>query len=63
MPRKAKDYKFLSIKLDRETHERLDLYCEIEGRTKTVVVERLLKEFLDRYDKENPDHKSDFHIT
>ena len=62
MPRKAKDFKFLSIKLDRNTHERLEHYCEIEGRTKTVVVERLLKDFLDRYDQLNPEHKSDLHI-
>ena len=62
MPRKGKDFKFLSIKLDRKTSERLEEYCELEGRTKTIVVERLLKDFLDRYDKENPEHKSNFHM-
>lgn len=53
MPRKPKDYRFFSVKLDRGIYERLERYCEIEDRTKTAAVERILRMFLDDYDKRN----------
>ena len=43
MPRKPKDYKFLSVKLDHQINDRFEIYCEIEGRTKTTALERILK--------------------
>ena len=53
MPRKPKDYKFLSIKLDHQINDRFERYCDIEGRTKTTAIERILKAYLDEYDKNN----------
>lgn len=55
MPRKPKDYKFLSVKLDRTIHDRFEIYCEVEGRTKTTSLERILKHYLDEYDQEHDD--------
>jgi len=43
------------MKLDRTLHDRLEAYCQIEGRTKTIVVERVLKAFLDEYDENHKD--------
>lgn len=53
MPRKPKDYKFLSVKLDRHISDRFETYCDIEGRTKTTALERILKAYLDEYDSKN----------
>jgi len=53
MPRKPKDYKFFSIKLDRTIYERLERYCEIEDRTKTAAAERIFRQFLDDYERNN----------
>ena len=50
MPRPKKDYRVLNAKLDKTISDRLEKYCELEGRTKTTSVERILKEYLDDYD-------------
>ena len=55
MPRKPKDYKLLSVKLDRTLHDRLEVYCDVEGRTKTTSIERILKKYLDEYDQKHGD--------
>lgn len=46
MPRKAKDFEYLSCKLDREVSEKLTDFCEKTSRTKTAALEMILKEYL-----------------
>lgn len=51
MARPKKDGEFLHCFIDKELSKRLTQYAEEMGQTKTVAVERLLKEALDK--KEN----------
>lgn len=46
MPRQAKDFEYLSCKLDREISEKLTDFCERTARTKTAALEMILKEYL-----------------
>lgn len=48
MPRQKKDYIPLHIKMDTNLMKRLEDYCEKAGQTKTLAIERIVKEFLDR---------------
>lgn len=50
MPRKKKEGKFLNIKLCADVYDRLENYSEELGQTKTIAVERILREHFDRYD-------------
>lgn len=50
MPRKKKEGKFLNIKLCADVYDRLESYSEELGQTKTIAVERILREHFDRYD-------------
>ena len=56
MPRAKKDAKVLNIKLDRGIYDRLDQFCEETGMTKTVALERILNQYLDRY-KQKPEEE------
>lgn len=56
MPRQKKDGKFVNFYIDRELAERFDRYADDRGQTKTVALERILKEYLDAYDQH---HKID----
>lgn len=49
MHKPKKDGKSLNCNIDRLLHERLEEYCEEVGQTKTVAVERILKQYLDKY--------------
>lgn len=51
MPRKPKDYEFFSVRLDREISQRFAAFCKETSRTKTMALEMILKEYLDKYDK------------
>ena len=49
--RKKKDSVNVSMRLDRETWDRLRNYAEDRGQSYTVATERILQKFLDQ----NPD--------
>jgi len=49
MPKQKKDVKTLNCNIERSLHERLESYCDYVGQTKTMAVERILKQFLDEY--------------
>ena len=51
MPRHKKDAKPITFRMDRETADRLEKYADIMGQTKTIAVERILKEHFDCYDE------------
>ena len=46
--RKKKDSVNVSMRLDRETWDRLRNYAEERGQSYTVATERILKKFLDQ---------------
>lgn len=48
MAKPKKDGQFLNIYLDRELHQRLCVYAELKGQTKTLAIERILKEAFDK---------------
>ena len=51
MARPKKDGEYLHCYINKEISERLTQYADEKGQTKTVAVERILKEFLDKEDQ------------
>ncbi len=49
MSRIKKDGKNLNCIIDREIFEQLEIYCNEVGQTKTMAVERILKQFFSDY--------------
>ena len=47
MARKKKDAKNFTCKLDREIFEKLEEFCSLSGQSKTAVVERAVKKYLE----------------
>ena len=47
MPQAKKDARNFGCKLDRTTFERLEEFCAISGQSKTLVVERAIRKYLD----------------
>lgn len=47
MPREKKDARAFGCKFDREIFERLEEFCELSGQSKTTVVERAVKKYID----------------
>ena len=47
MPRDKKDAKNFGCKFDREIFEALEEFCNLSGQSKTTVVERAVKKYLD----------------
>lgn len=48
MPRQKKDAKNFTCKFERMIFEKLEEYCAISGQSKTVVVERAVKKYLEK---------------
>lgn len=51
MSRAKKDGRVINYKIDRLLYERFAAYCEEKGQTATLALERILKEYLDKYDE------------
>lgn len=49
MPRPKKDAVAVNIRMDRTIAERLEVYCEDTGQTKTTAIERILASALEEY--------------
>ncbi len=49
MARTKKDAKILNVKLDREVHEKLEQFCDESGMTKTIAVEKILRNYFNEY--------------
>ena len=49
MSRKKKDYIPLNMKVDSEVMEKFNQYCEEVGQTKTLAFERIVTNYIDRY--------------
>lgn len=50
MPRKKKNGRFINYYIDRTIFERLERYADEKGQPMTTALERILEEYLDRYD-------------
>ena len=49
MPQIKKDYKLITMKLDRRICEELDKYCSDVGMSRTEAVERILDRAISKY--------------
>lgn len=49
MAREKKDGRHINLYIEREVIEHLEQYCEEVGQTKTVAIERALKQYLNDY--------------
>ena len=49
MAREKKDGRHINLYIEREIIEHLEQYCEEVGQTKTVAIERALKQYLNDY--------------
>ena len=59
MGRVKKDGKSLNCVIDRIIFEQLETYCNDVGQTKTMAVERILKQFLSEYYKRSSENERD----
>lgn len=59
MPRPRKDNKPLNIRLDAQLYDVLEEYAEVKGQTKTMAVERCLKEAFIKEGFMKDDNKKD----
>ncbi|MBQ8835092.1 MAG: hypothetical protein IJ001_09260 [Oscillospiraceae bacterium] len=54
MPRKKKDGRFINYYIDRHIFERLERYAQSKGQQMTTAIERILQDYLDRYEAAPP---------
>ena len=52
MARPKKNYTVFNMRVDTEVMDRFKAYCEEVGQTRTLAFERIVTDFLDRYDEE-----------
>ena len=52
MQKKKKDGKSLNCVIDRDVYQMLESYCDELGQTKTLAVERILKQHITEYYKQ-----------
>lgn len=53
MPRKKKDGRFINYYIDRTIYERLERYADDRSQQMTTALERILDDYLTRYESEN----------
>ena len=51
MAKPKKNGTYLNVCIDTSIYNKLEVICEEAGQTKTVAVERALKEYLDNFEK------------
>lgn len=51
MAREKKDGRHINLYIEREIIEMLEQYCDDVGQTKTIAIERALKQYLCEYHK------------
>ncbi len=50
MARPKKNGTYLNVRIETPIYERLEALCEEAGQTKTIVVERALKAYINDYE-------------
>ncbi len=53
MARPTKDSTPVNIKMDKEVFKMLEDYSKEAGQTKTIVIERAVKEYIEKHKKTN----------
>lgn len=51
MARPTKEFRYLSVKLDKYVSDRFTKFCKETARNKTAALEMILTKYLDEYDK------------
>lgn len=51
MPRQKKDGAHINYYIQKDIKDQLDTYCDEVGQTATTAIERILKAYLDEYNK------------
>lgn len=51
MSRQKKDARILNIKLSTPIYEKLEMFCEESGMTKTLATEKIMNQFFEEYFK------------
>ena len=51
MARQKKDGIFINYYIEREVKEMLDQYCKEVGQTNTMAIERILRQYIEEYNK------------
>lgn len=51
MPKPKKDSHPLTLRMDKPTYDRLTVYCEDSGQSKTIAIERAINMYIDEYEK------------
>ena len=51
MAKKTKESVPMSLRMEKETFERLNSFCEDSGQTKTTAIERAINRYIDEYDR------------
>ena len=49
---KVKESHPITLRMDQELYDKLDEFCIESGQTKTVAVERAVKQYIDSYENE-----------
>ena len=49
MPRQKKNVVNFSMRLEKKTADKLELFCNDSGLTKTMAVQRALEKYIDDY--------------
>lgn len=57
MARPKKDGVYINYYIRKDIKYRFDKYCENVGQTNTTAIERILKQFLDEYDKKQKENR------
>ena len=51
MARERKEHVPVSVRMEKQTYERLVDFCEESGQSKTVAIERAVNLYIDEYNK------------
>ena len=57
MAKKTKESKPFSIRMDKSTFDRLEVFCNEAGQSKTLAVERAINAYIDDYDENQKELK------
>lgn len=50
MGRPKKDHHPVTVRMEQELYDRMNNFCKRSGQSKTVAMERALKQYIDKYD-------------
>ena len=51
MPKPKKESHSITLRMDKQIYDRLSVYCEDSGQSKTIAIERAINMYIDEYEK------------